>query len=237
MEEMLHSILTSMITWQLATWMKQCLLLTDGQVNKQIINDSTCWLTGWIIWLTGWLFNLSDRLIDWLSACQRISYITGKYNGFKTRTYDALAMVNNEIMPLAREDASITVLLFTDGESNGMTDARDFTISTAKWLKTRRNMTLIAVGVGVCGLILSWLVTSILWNPCRDAWIAQLVKDCMDLQPRECRWVSLPSGCFLVRTSLQTASMGSDHQKMEIKPVDKGRYHLTAVKDSPLPSC
>ena len=58
-------------------------------------------------------------------------------------------------MPLAREDASITVLLFTDGESNGMTDARDFTISTAKWLKTRRNMTLIAVGVGVCGLILS----------------------------------------------------------------------------------
>lgn len=70
-------------------------------------------------------------------------------NGGFTFTYDALELAGDVLVPQSRPDANLFVLLFTDGESNGMEGATAYTIQVANQVKSMRAMKMIAVGVGV----------------------------------------------------------------------------------------
>lgn len=70
-------------------------------------------------------------------------------DGTFTFTYDALAMAGDRLVPQSRENANLFVVLFTDGESNGIREAQTYTIEVANHVKAMRAMKMIAVGVGV----------------------------------------------------------------------------------------
>lgn len=78
----------------------------------------------------------------------------------KTRTYDALETCREEVLPQARSDANLFVVLFTDGESNDDQNAMAKTIEQATLLKQSRGMKVISIGVGV-STMLQYSTTSV----------------------------------------------------------------------------
>ena len=74
-------------------------------------------------------------------------------NGVFTVTFNALELASAVLIPEAREDANLYIVLFTDGSSNanGMTrpQATARTIKVANEIKHMRALKIITVGIGV----------------------------------------------------------------------------------------
>lgn len=84
-------------------------------------------------------------------------FFSATETGEFTTTYDALTLVKETLVPQAQPSANLYIIVFTDGESNGRKDAKQFTIQVASELKQTRAMKVMAVGVGVCFEKKVWL--------------------------------------------------------------------------------